>query len=166
MYDLAGMDIEARIEGETPFGDPSGAVLRGHIGDQRLLFLARHGAGHRRLPHEVNYRANIFALKQAGATRVLGLSAVGHLAEQVAPGDLALPEQYFDRTRGAHEPTFFGGGVAAHVATANPVSAAWVDAAATSARSLNITLHRESALLTPDDAMTPERRQWLAVLRQ
>ena len=160
------MGIEARIEGETPFADPSGAVLRGHTGDQRLRFLARHGAGHRRLSHGVNHRANIFALKPAGVTRVLGRSAVGHLAQQVAPGDLALPEQCFDQTRGAHERTLFGGGVAAHVANASPVRAAWVNAAATSARCHNITLHCESALLTPDDAMTPDRRQWLAVLRQ
>ena len=142
LYDLAGMEIEERIEGDTPFGEPSGAVLRGRIGDRRVLFLARHGAGHRLLPHEVNYRANIYALKQAGATMVLGFSAVGSLAEQVAPGDLAMPEQYFDWTRGARERTFFGAGVAAHVSTANPVSAALVDAAAASAHALGVTLHR------------------------
>ena len=142
LYDLAGMEVEDRIDGDTPFGQPSGTVLRGRVGDRRVLFLARHGAGHRLLPHEVNYRANIFALKHAGATMVLGFSAVGSLAEQVAPGDLAMPEQYFDWTRGARERTFFGGGVAAHVSTANPVSAALVDAASASARSLDITLHR------------------------
>ena len=142
LYDLAGMEIEARIEGDTPFGQPSGAVLRGRIGSQSVLFLARHGAGHRLLPHEVNYRGNIFALKQAGATMVLGLSAVGSLTAQVAPGDLAMPEQYVDWTRGARDGSFFGGGVAAHVSTANPVSAALVDAAAASAHTLGIALHR------------------------
>jgi 5'-methylthioadenosine phosphorylase len=142
LYDLAGMHIEQRIAGDTPFGMPSGAIVRGRIGGRPLLFLARHGAGHRLLPHEVNYRANIFALKRAGATMVLGVSAVGSLAEPIAPGDLAMPEQYVDWTRGARERTFFGGGVAAHVSTATPVSAALVDAAAASARSLGITLHR------------------------
>jgi 5'-methylthioadenosine phosphorylase len=142
LYDLAGMHIEQRIAGDTPFGTPSGAIVRGRIGGRPLLFLARHGAGHRLLPHEVNYRANIFALKRAGATMVLGVSAVGSLAEPIAPGDLAMPEQYVDWTRGARERTFFGGGVAAHVSTATPVSAALVDAAAASARSLGITLHR------------------------
>ncbi len=142
LYELAGLEIEARIDGKTPFGEPSGAVLRGRIGERQLLFLARHGAGHRLLPHEVNYRANIFALKQAGATMVLGLSAVGSLAEQVAPGDLAMAEQYVDWTRGARERTFFGAGVAAHVSTANPVSAALVDAVAASAGALGVTLHR------------------------
>lgn len=145
LYELAGMEIEERIEADTPFGTPSGAVLRGRIGrigDRRLLFLARHGAGHRFLPHEVNYRANVFALKQAGATMLLGFSAVGSLAEHVAPGDLALPEQYFDWTRGNRERTFFGNGVAAHVSTATPVSAALVDAAMTSADAVGATAHR------------------------
>lgn len=142
LYDLAGMEIEDRLEGDTPFGAPSGAVLRGRIGEQTLLFLARHGSGHRLLPHEVNYRANIFALKRAGATMVLGFSAVGSLAEAIAPGDLAMPEQYFDWTRGTRERSFFGGGVAAHVSTANPVSAALVDAVAAAAQSLRLTLHR------------------------
>jgi 5'-methylthioadenosine phosphorylase len=142
LYDLAGLDIDERLTGDTPFGTPSGAVLRGRIGAQPLLFLARHGSGHRLLPHEVNYRANVFALKRAGATMVLGFSAVGSLTEPVAPGDLAMPEQYVDWTRGARERTFFGGGVAAHVSTAHPVSAALVNAAAAAAQSLGITLHR------------------------
>ncbi|MEO8059954.1 MAG: S-methyl-5'-thioinosine phosphorylase [Burkholderiales bacterium] len=142
LYDLAGMQIEERLEGNTPFGAPSGPVLRGRVGGQTLLFLARHGAGHRLLPHEVNYRANIFALKRAGATMVLGFSAVGSLAEQVAPGELAMPEQYFDWTRGARERSFFGGGVAAHVSTAHPVSTALVDAVRASANALGVTLHR------------------------
>ena len=142
LYELAGMQIERRIQGDTPFGAPSGSVVQGHIDGRPVMFLARHGAGHRLLPHEVNYRANLFALKRAGATMVLGVSAVGSLAEPVAPGDLAMPEQYFDWTRGVRERSFFGGGVAAHVSTANPVSAALVDAAAASALALGITLHR------------------------
>ena len=143
LYDLAGMDIEDRIDADTPFGAPSGAVVRGRIGGKRILFLARHGAGHRLLPHEVNYRANVFALKRAGATMLLGFSAVGSLAEQVAPGELAMPTQYFDWTRGTRERTFFGGGVAAHVSTATPVSTALVDAAAAAAKRLGIPLHRD-----------------------
>jgi 5'-methylthioadenosine phosphorylase len=142
LYELAGMEIERRHTDDTPFGVPSGAVLRGRIGAQPLLFLARHGGGHRLLPHEVNYRANIYALKRAGATMVLGFSAVGSLAEACAPGDLAMPEQYFDWTRGTRERTFFGGGVAAHVSTANPVSAALVSAVQGAAGSLGLKLHR------------------------
>jgi 5'-methylthioadenosine phosphorylase len=142
LYDLPGLQVEERIEGVTPFGAPSGALVRGHVGSVPLIFLARHGAGHKLLPHEVNYRANLFALKQAGATMVLGFSAVGSLAEHIAPGDLAMPEQYFDWTRGGRACSFFGGGVAAHVSTAQPVSRALVDAVADTARTLGIKLHR------------------------
>ncbi|MEY8876147.1 MAG: MTAP family purine nucleoside phosphorylase, partial [Leptothrix sp. (in: b-proteobacteria)] len=122
LYELPGLEIEVVIDDPTPFGDPSGQVLRGVLGGQPLLFLARHGAGHRLLPHEVNYRANVFALKRAGATRILGFSAVGSLDGAVAPGSLAVPEQYLDWTRGQRARTFFGDGVAAHVSTAYPVS--------------------------------------------
>jgi len=143
IYDLPGMAIDERIEEPTPFGDPSGAIVRGRLGGQPLLFLARHGSGHRLLPHEVNYRANIYALKRAGATQILGFSAVGSLAEHIAPGDLAMPSQYFDWTKGGREHTFFGGGVAAHVSTAVPVSANMVDWVAGEAAVRGITLHRD-----------------------
>ena len=142
IYELAGMVIDERITGATPFGQPSGTVLRGRLNGQPLLFLARHGSGHRLLPHEVNYRANIYALKRAGATRILGFSAVGSLAQEIAPGDFAMPDQYFDWTRGTRERTFFGGGVAAHVSTARPVSAAMIDWVADSAAAQGIRLHR------------------------
>ena len=142
LYELAGLQIDAQTNVDTPFGTPSGAVVRGRIGNTPLLFLARHGSGHRLLPHEVNYRANIYALKREGATTVLGFSAVGSLADAIEPGDLAMPEQYFDWTRGHRERSFFGGGVAAHVSTATPVSAALVDCTEAAAQFLGITLHR------------------------
>ena len=142
IYDLAGMEIDERIDAPTPFGTPSGSVVRGRIGTQTILFLARHGAGHRLLPHEVNYRANVFALKRAGATMLLGFSAVGSLALEVAPGALAMPEQYFDWTRGQRERTFFGGGVAAHVSTATPVSAALVTAVVAAGARAGVAVHR------------------------
>ena len=142
LYDLPGLEIEARLGGDTPFGTPSGEVLQGRLAGQPLLFLARHGAGHRLLPHEVNYRANVYALKRAGATMLLGFSAVGSLVHRVAPGELAMPEQYFDWTRGTRERSFFGGGVAAHVSTARPVSAALVDAVQAAAVAAGIGLHR------------------------
>ena len=124
LYELAGLDVEQRIDADTPFGTPSGPILQGRLHGHPVLFLARHGSGHRWLPHEVNYRANVFALKRAGATMLLGFSAVGSLALEVPPGALAMPEQYVDWTRGRREHTFFGGGVAAHVSTATPVGAA------------------------------------------
>lgn len=143
IYELPGMTVEQEIALPTPFGNPSGAIVRGVLDGQPLLFLARHGAGHRLLPHEVNYRANIFALKRAGATRILGFSAVGSLAEEIAPGHFAMPGQYMDLTRGRRENTFFGHGVAAHVSTARPVSAAIVDWVAAQAAAMGITLHRD-----------------------
>lgn len=142
LYDLPGLRIEEQIAGDTPFGAPSGAIVRGRFGAAPVLFLARHGAGHRLLPHEVNYRANIFALKRAGATMVLGFSAVGSLAQAIAPGEFAVPEQYIDFTRGRREHSFFGRGVAAHVSTATPVSAAIAGAVGAAAAALGLPLHR------------------------
>ncbi len=142
LYELPGLHIEERIRLTTPFGEPSGDILKGNDGNNPILFLARHGSGHRLLPHEVNYRANVFALKQAGATMLLGFSAVGSLAIEVKPGDLAMPEQYVDWTRGQRQRTFFGGGVAAHVSTAKPVSAALVDAVQAAAQRAGHAVHR------------------------
>lgn len=143
IYELPGMVIDEEITETTPFGTPSGVVTRGRLGERELLFLARHGAGHRLLPHEVNYRANVFALKRAGATQILGFSAVGSLAEEIEPGDFAVPSQYFDWTRGRRESSFFGEGVAAHVSTATPVCANLVDWVAREAAARNVKLHRD-----------------------
>jgi 5'-methylthioadenosine phosphorylase len=143
IYELAGMQVGEHLDAPTPFGAPSGAIVKGTLGGRPLLFLARHGKGHKHLPHEVNYRANIFALKHAGATQILGLSAVGSLAEHIKPGDLAMPTQYFDWTRGSRARSFFGEGVAAHVSTAEPVSLKLVDWVAAQAGTMGITLHRD-----------------------
>lgn len=142
LYELPGLHIEDHIRQTTPFGEPSGDILKGRYASNDVLFLARHGSGHRLLPHEVNYRANVFALKQAGATMLLGFSAVGSLAIEVKPGDLAMPEQYVDWTRGQRDRTFFGGGVAAHVSTAKPVSAVLVDAVQAAAQRAGQAVHR------------------------
>ena len=142
LYDLPGLQLTDRLSTPTPFGTPSGDIVRGRLHDHEILFLARHGAGHRLLPHEVNYRANVFALKRAGATMLLGFSAVGSLALEVAPGTLAMPEQYVDWTRGGRDRSFFGGGVAAHVSTARPVSAALVGAVQAAAQRVGAPLAR------------------------
>ncbi|MBX3644903.1 MAG: S-methyl-5'-thioinosine phosphorylase [Rubrivivax sp.] len=142
LYELPGMQVAQHLDEATPFGQPSGAIVRGRLGGHELLFLARHGSGHRLLPHEVNYRANIFALKRAGATQILGFSAVGSLVQEVAPGDLAMPTQYFDWTRGPRARSFFGDGVVAHVSTAEPVSPRLVDWVAAQAQQTGLRLHR------------------------
>lgn len=131
LYELPGLTITRRISGATPFGEASGDVLVGRIGQHQVLFLARHGGGHRLLPHEINYRANVFTLKAAGATMMLGFSAVGSLRMEIKPGDLVMPEQYIDWTKADRQRTFFGNGVAAHVSTAKPVSSNLVQAVVT-----------------------------------
>ena len=120
LYDLPGLSGVRREKVSTPFGEPSDAVVVGRLGDQEIAFLARHGAGHRFSPSEVPYRANLHALKQLGVTRVISVSAVGSMKEEIAPGHLVLPRQYVDRTEGRPR-TFFGDGVVAHVAFADPV---------------------------------------------
>ena len=121
LYQLDELSIEKEHVVDTPFGQPSGPVIEGSYQGQSVLFLARHGMNHQLLPGEVNYRANIFALKSLGARRVLGISAAGSLREDLKPGDLAIASQYFDHTRGKRAYSFFGEGVAAHVSTAYPV---------------------------------------------
>jgi len=143
VYELPGMELQTNFAANTPFGEASAPIAKGQLGAHTVLFLARHGAGHRLLPHEVNYRANIYALKAAGATQILGISALGSLALHVAPGDLALPSQYFDWTKGGRERTFFGQGVAAHVSTALPVSANLMKWVAAGAAQLGITVHQD-----------------------
>ena len=118
-YEVDGFEVVARREIETPFGPPSAAltVCRAPDGGE-VLFLPRHGENHQFLPSEVNYRANVWALKAAGARQVFAVSACGSLREEIQPGDFVCPSQYFDFTRGRRESTFFGDGLVAHVSMA------------------------------------------------
>ena len=120
VYELEGLENRRWKRMHTPWGDPSDELLFGEISGVRLVFLPRHGRGHRLAPSEVNARANIDALKRAGCTDVLSLSAVGSLSEDLPPGTFVLVDQYVDRTF-AREKSFFGGGVIAHVSMARPV---------------------------------------------
>jgi 5'-methylthioadenosine phosphorylase len=120
LYDLAGLEDVREHAVSTPFGAPSGPVVAGRLGDARILFLPRHGRGHRLLPSEINYRANVHALKQLGAQRALSISAVGSLKGGIAPGDVVVIDQFIDRTY-RRATSFFGQGVAGHVAFADPV---------------------------------------------
>lgn len=120
LYNIEGVELVSEEEIDTPFGKPSAPVKTLRSGGKDFLFLPRHGAGHALLPHEINYRANIFALKKAGARMVVGFSAVGSLREEIAPGDFSVPSQYLDLTKGKRDYTFFGNGIAAHVSTAIP----------------------------------------------
>lgn len=143
VYGMEGMEVTGTVAAETPFGMPSSPVIKGRIANQEILFLARHGLQHQLLPSEVNYRANIFALKSLGATQIIGISAVGSLQERIAPGDLAIPSQYFDWTKGKRAASFFGNGIAAHVSTAVPVSVQLMNWIAGRAKEIGIRLHSD-----------------------
>ncbi|WP_421863419.1 S-methyl-5'-thioadenosine phosphorylase [Motiliproteus sp.] len=123
IYQLDGLEVVEEHQIHTPYGPPSAPVIQGELGGQPVCFLARHGQGHQLLPSEVNYRANIWALKSVGVTRVLAVSAVGSLREEIAPGQMSVPSQYFDFVKGNRERSFFGDGLVAHVSTAEPTCA-------------------------------------------
>jgi len=120
LYDIEGLETVREVEIDTSFGKPSAPVKTMRLGEREILFMPRHGKGHAYLPHEINYRANIFALKKAGARMLVGFSAVGSLRQEIAPGDFSVPSQYLDLTKGKRDYTFFGNGIAAHVSTAIP----------------------------------------------
>lgn len=127
VYGIKGANVIAEHDVETPFGSPSDKIFElqvtashGLPAPVTILFMPRHGIGHRLLPTEVNYRANILALKNAGATHILAVSAVGILADGIHPGDLVVPDQLFDRTKGIRQSTFFGEGLVGHVSFGEP----------------------------------------------
>jgi 5'-methylthioadenosine phosphorylase len=120
LYQMPGLTDVREVKQQTPFGDPSDAYILGKLEGKRVAFLARHGRGHRLMPTEINFRANIYGLKKLGIERILSLSAVGSLKEEHKPLDFVIPDQFFDRTRHRVD-TFFGDGIVAHVAMAEPV---------------------------------------------
>lgn len=119
LYHMAGLKGVREVAVTTPFGKPSDKFICGRLEDTELLFLPRHGRGHRWLPTEVNFRANIFGMKKLGAQRIIAVSAVGSLRQEIAPGDLVVPDQLIDRTS-RRPSTFFGNGIVAHVSLADP----------------------------------------------
>jgi 5'-methylthioadenosine phosphorylase len=124
LYQLDEAQEGESLTVSTPFGNPSGKILRRSIGPNTLLFLPRHGEGHRLLPSEINYRANLYALKELGAQAVLSVSAVGSMKKEIPPGKFVLPDQYLDLTRGIRASSFFGGGVVGHAPFAEPACVA------------------------------------------
>src|SRR3954452_4713859 len=121
LYQMEELRDTAEYKIDTPFGPPSDVIVGGKLGGRQVYFLPRHGRGHRIQPHELPHRANIWALRSLGVRYVICVTAVGSLQEQYAPEHIVLPSQFFDRTSQIH--TFFGGGIVAHVAFAEPISA-------------------------------------------
>lgn len=120
LYEMEGMEQVAEVTVETPYGAPSDNYVTGVLNGVRMAFLPRHGKGHRLLPSEVNYRANIYGMKQLGVERIISVSAVGSLREEIVPGHIVIPDQFIDRTKGIRKDTFFGEGIVAHVGFADP----------------------------------------------
>ncbi len=147
LYALEGLDRVRELAIDTPFGRPSDTIVEGYLGATRLLFLPRHGRGHRIPPHRINYRANVLALKLAGAEQIVSVSAVGSMKESISPGHMVVVDQFIDRTRHRTETFFEDDGVVAHVAFADPVDRALSDALHAAAVASGVVAHRGGTYL-------------------
>lgn len=165
LYEMDGLEDAEAISVETPWGAPSDKLVRGRIGDVTLVFLPRHGKGHRLTPSAVPYRANIDALKRLGCTDVLSISACGSLKKDYAPGDYVMVDQFIDRTF-AREKTFFGPGMVAHVSMADPICARLSGLAGDAAEKAGVKVHRGGTYMTMEGPQFSSRaeshlyRQW------
>lgn len=165
LYELPGIREIEPVQVETPFGAPSDQLVRGRLGGTAVVFLPRHGRGHRLLPTEINYRANIFALKRLGVQWLISVGAVGSLREPLEPGHVVVPDQFIDRTV-ARPSTFFGQGIVAHVSMADPVCDVLAGALADAAAGAGGTVHRGGTYLCMEGPQFSSRaeshlyRQW------
>jgi 5'-methylthioadenosine phosphorylase len=150
LYQIEELRDATDLKIDTPFGPPSDALVGGKLSGRQVYFLPRHGRGHRLLPHEINHRANIYALRSLDVRWIVSVAAVGSLQEKYAPRDVLLPSQFYDRTSGRDTHTFFGEGIAAHIAFAEPISTKLRNLLADSARSLNITVHNGGTYVNMD----------------
>jgi 5'-methylthioadenosine phosphorylase len=141
IYDIDGLSEVEEVAVDTPYGPPSDVVVRGRLGETKLLFLPRHGRGHRIAPHEIDVRANVCAMKKLGATHLLSISAVGSMKEDIAPGDFVVVDQFIDLTK-KRTSTFFEDGIVAHVGFADPVCAALSSSLASAAERAKVRVHR------------------------
>jgi 5'-methylthioadenosine phosphorylase len=150
LYQMEGVENPTEQRVETPFGDPSDAIVAGRMHGRQVYFLPRHGRGHRLLPHELNHRANIYALRSLNVRWIICVTAVGSLQEQYAPRDVLLPSQFFDRTSQRADHTFFGDGIAAHVGFADPISAGLRNILAEAARAIGVQVHNGGTYVNMD----------------
>jgi len=142
LYDMEGLEQVERVSVGTPFGDPSDEYVTGVLNGVNMVFLPRHGRGHRLLPSEINYRANIYGMKKLGVERIISVSAVGSLKDAIAPGHIVIPDQFIDRTKGIRRDTFFGDGIVAHAGFADPVCHPLSDTLFSAALKAGATVHK------------------------
>lgn len=147
LYEMEGLSEVESVSLETPFGAPSDTYITGVLDGVRMVFLPRHGRGHRLLPSEVNYRANIYGMKKLGVTRLISVSAVGSMKEEIQPGHIVIPDQFIDRTNATRNNTFFGNGVVAHVQFADPVCEEVSGILDEAARRTGVHVHRGGTYL-------------------
>ncbi|MEY4547797.1 MAG: hypothetical protein RL685_3992 [Pseudomonadota bacterium] len=165
IYDLPGLERVSNHGVNTPYGSPSAAIVRGELGGTGLLFLPRHGSKHQFPPHQINYRANIYALKQLGATHVVSISAVGSMREEIEPGHVVVVDQYIDLTK-RRSSTFFEDGVVGHVSFADPVCPLLSGAVAEASQAAGARVHRGGTYLCMEGPQFSTRaesrlyRQW------
>ena len=150
LYEMKEVRDATEHKIETPFGSPSDTLVGGKVGGRQVYFLPRHGRGHRILPHELNHRANIYALRSLNVRWIISVGAVGSLQEKYAPRDVLLPSQFYDRTSQRDSHTFFGEGIAAHIAFAEPISTKLRNLLAESSRSLGVTVHNGGIYVNMD----------------
>jgi 5'-methylthioadenosine phosphorylase len=142
LYAMEGLTEVDLVSVDTPWGKPSDDLAVGTLGDTRLVFLPRHGKGHKLTPSEINYRANIFAMKMLGAEWIISVSAVGSMREDIAPGHIVIPSQFYDHTK-SRASTFFGNGIAAHVSMADPVCPILSSALYDASLAAGATVHKD-----------------------
>ena len=142
LYEIEGLTDIEEIRLDTPFGEPSDAFITGILEGVKMVFLPRHGRGHRYLPSEVPYRANIYGMKKLGVQRIISVSAVGSMKEEIVPGHIVIPDQFFDRTQGKRDSTFFGQGVTGHIQFADPICAELSQVLCDAGESVGATVHK------------------------
>src|SRR5215510_15141398 len=150
LYQIEELSDATELNIDTPFGPPSDTLISGKISARQVYFLPRHGRGHRILPHEINHRANIYALRSLNVRWIISVAAVGSLQEKYAPRDVLLPSQFYDRTSRCDTHTFFGQGIAGHIAFAEPISTNLRNLLAESARAVGVTVHNGGTYVNMD----------------
>jgi len=165
LYHIEGLENLEEVKISTPFGEPSDAFLIGKLEGREIAFLSRHGRGHTILPGELNFRANIYGMKMLGVKRIISVSAVGSMKEHIHPGDIVIPDQFYDNTK-HRTGTFFGNGIVAHISFADPVCPVLSDILFNSAKTTGATVHKGGVYLCIEGPQFSTRgesliyRQW------